>query len=278
MDPVKLAPGQRYGQAVGGGLEVGNFRLSERAYPPGYKTPLHSHLQALFCFVVEGSYTETYGTLTRSCKPATLLFHPAEEAHAERFHDQGGRSFVIELDSSWLNSVRAQAHVVDGPAAFRGGTTALIGRRLYKEFREIDDVSPLVIEGLMLELLGEASRRSRSDAGVSQSMPRWLTQARELLLARFAERLTLACIAKEVGVHPTHLSQTFHLHFGCTVGEYIRQLRIEYACQELATSDTPLATIALGAGFCDQSHFTRTFKRFTGVAPSEYRTAIAGRG
>ncbi len=275
MEPVKLQPGQRYGQP-GGSLEIGSFRLSERAYPPGYMTPVHSHERALFCFVVQGSYTETYGSLTRSCKPATLLFHPADEIHAEQFHDDGGRSFVIELDSSWLDSIREHARVTDGPADFRGGTTALLGRRLYKEFREIDDVSPLVVEGLMLEMIGEASRRTSADVAVSQSVPRWLRQARELLRARFAERLTLACIASEVGVHPTHLSQTFHLTFRCTVGEYIRRLRIEYACQELATSDTPLAAIALGAGFCDQSHFTRTFKRFTGVAPSEYRSAISG--
>ena len=274
MIPVKLAPGQQYGEPLNS-LQLGSFRLSERSYPPGYITPVHSHERALFCFVVKGSYTETYGTLTRSCQPATLLFHPEEEVHAERFHETGGRSFVVELDSSWLKSLRAQTNIVSGPADFRGGMTALLGRRLYKEFREADDVSPLVIEGLVLELIWEAARRAASEVVHSQNVPLWLRQARELLRDRFAERLTLAGIAAEVGVHPMHLSQTFNKTFSCTVGEYIRRRRIEYACQELATADTPLATIALAAGFCDQSHFTRTFKRFTGVPPSEYRAAIS---
>ena len=277
MQPVKLAPGQQYGEHLNS-LQVGSFRLAERSYPPGYMTPLHSHERALFCFVMKGSYTETYGTLTRSCQPATLLFHPEEEVHAERFHKTGGRSFVVELDSAWLNSLRAQtpiARIVSGPADCRGGTTALLGRRLYKEFREVDDVSPLVIEGLVLEMIGEAARRVSSEAIHARNVPRWLKQARELLRERFPERLSLAGIATEVGVHPMHLSQTFNKTFSCTVGEYIRRRRIEYACQELATGETPLATIALAAGFCDQSHFTRTFKRFTGVAPSEYRAAIS---
>jgi AraC family transcriptional regulator len=273
-EPVRLAPGQQYGQPINS-LEVGSFRLCERTYPPGYITPVHSHERALFCFVVNGSYSEIYGNLTRSCGPATLLFHPAEEVHAEHFHETGGRSFVVELETSWLHSLRDHSRVVAAPGAFWGGTTALLGRRLYKEFRETDDVSPLIIEGLLLELLGETARRVSSDVPNLRQVPRWLKQARELLRTRFVERLTLSCIAAEVGVHPMHLAQTFNQTFGCTVGEYIRRRRIEYACQQLATSNTPLATIALAAGFCDQSHFTRVFKRHTGVAPSEYRAAIS---
>jgi AraC family transcriptional regulator len=51
-------------------------------------------------------------------------------------------------------------------------------------------------------------------------------------------------------------------------------LRIEYACNELATTESPIVDIALSAGFCDQSHFTRTFKRLTGLVPSQYRDAL----
>lgn len=54
----------------------------------------------------------------------------------------------------------------------------------------------------------------------------------------------------------------------------MRRLRIESTCRELATSEAPIVEIALAAGFCDQSHFTRTFKRLTGIAPSQYREAL----
>src|SRR5574341_1998626 len=106
--------------------------------------------------------------------------------------------------------------------------------------------------------------------------PRWLQQARELLHGRFMEHLTLAEVAHNVGVHPVHLAQAFHKSYQCTVGDYVRQLRVEYACRELASSETPIVEIALAAGFCDQSHFTRTFKRCIGVAPSQYRESIRG--
>ena len=110
----------------------------------------------------------------------------------------------------------------------------------------------------------------------NHSSPRWLQQAKDLLHARFNENLTLAHIAQNVGVHPVHLAQTFHKTYHCTIGDYMRKLRIEYACHELATSAKPIVDIAMETGFCDQSHFTRTFKRAIGAAPSQYRESLRG--
>jgi len=120
-----------------------------------------------------------------------------------------------------------------------------------------------------MELMGETSR-----AGAMIEVnhrPRWLEQAKELLHERYAEPLKLTDIAREVSVHPVHLAQIFHKSYRCTVGDYVRRLRVERACHELANTELPLADIALAAGFCDQSHFTRIFKRLIGIAPSQYR-------
>jgi AraC family transcriptional regulator len=274
--PLQLPPGSLYGETLRS-RKVSGFELSERVYPARFKTPRHSHKQALFCYVVQGDYTETYGRKTRECSSSALLFHPANETHAEYFHDSGGRSFIIEIAPEWLERVREYASVADDPAEFHGGTHELLARRLYKEFTLMDGVSPLVIEGLMLEMIGETARHNAYGSRISaNSAPPWLQQARDLLHARFTERLTLAELARDVGVHPVHLAQAFHKSYHRTVGDYVRQLRIEYACHELGASETPIVQIALAAGFCDQSHFTRTFKRLIGVAPSQYRESIRG--
>ena len=89
----------------------------------------------------------------------------------------------------------------------------------------------------------------------------------ELLRARFSESLTLNTIAASAAVHPVHLVRTFRRFHQSTVGEHLRRLRIEFASQQLADTDAPLADIALASGFADQSHFTRTFKRLTGLTP-----------
>jgi transcriptional regulator GlxA family with amidase domain len=58
---------------------------------------------------------------------------------------------------------------------------------------------------------------------------------------------------------------------GCTVGEYVRRLRFEFACQQILTTRRQLCDVALDAGFADQSHFNRMFRSQMGVTPFVYR-------
>ena len=107
--------------------------------------------------------------------------------------------------------------------------------------------------------------------------PAWLWRAQELLHARFSETVRLADVAREVAVHPAHLARVFKGQFGISVGSYVRRLRLDWAAVELERSDTSLAGVALTAGFADQSHFTRAFKRQLGITPSAFRASRCGR-
>lgn len=113
--------------------------------------------------------------------------------------------------------------------------------------------------------------------GSDVRLPHWLVQARQQLDQNFHERLTTAYIARPVGVPPVYLAQRFRQFFGCGVIEYLARRRLAYACRELRNTNHALATIATAAGFYDQGHFTRTFKRFIGITPSEYRRRKRGR-
>jgi AraC family transcriptional regulator len=99
----------------------------------------------------------------------------------------------------------------------------------------------------------------------------------DLLRERCCDPWSLADVATEAGVHPGYLASAFRRHFGCTVGEFIRRQRIALACRALADGNKPLADVALLAGFADQSHFTRTFKRQLGLTPAAYRKTTSRR-
>lgn len=249
--------------------QIPGFVLSECRYPPHFETPLHAHGRALFCLAVEGAYTARYGLRTCACETTSLLFHAPNEMHSEHFQNSGGRFFIIEIEPWWLEQVRDQAVITNGSAGFKDGALAMLGMNLYKEFLVMDEVSPLIIEGLMLAVIGKASRSAT--ANLTSQAPRWLGQAKQLLHDRFTETLTLAEIARHVGVSPAYLAQMFHKHYFNTVGGYLRQLRLEFACREMVTSNAPLCQIALAAGFSDQSHLTRMFKRHMGISPAQYR-------
>jgi len=267
---MKLASGCFYGNALKRRL-IGGFSLIETTYPPNLLVPKHAHECAYFCFVLQGTYTETYDRRTRTCHPSSLIFHPPGETHSDRFETAGGRCFNVQLQPDFLERVREHSMIMDRPAEFRRAPLAYLATKLYHEFKTIDDPSALLIEGLTLEILGEGSKQSTNSS--RRQPPQWLAQAREMLHADFSTNPSLTLIASFVGVHPVHLARAFRQHYRCTIGEYVRQLRIQFASRELSRSDTPLVEIAAAAGFCSQSHFSTVFKRYTSFTPAEYRAS-----
>lgn len=138
--------------------------------------------------------------------------------------------------------------------------------RMYYKFREMDDDSLRKLEQALVE------GRSLNNSG--RRFPQWLEKVRKILEQRFAEPCKVSEIAAEAGVHPVHLAREFRKHYGSSVGEYLRKIRIEYACRELMDSNEAVTNIAFAAGFADQSHFSRTFKRLCGTTPGKYRASV----
>ena len=202
-------------------------------------------------------------------------FLPAGEMHSLEIDALGIRSFSIEIGPRWVDRAYDCSIALNRSVHSHGGGLAQMLLKLYYEFRQMDEVSPLAIEGLVLELLAEMSR---SQVKTKKRLPPlWLGRAEEFLRAHFSEHLSLDTVSEAVGVHAVHLAREFRRHYRCTAGEYVRRLRIEYACNEIAGSSSSLAEIASAAGFSDQSHFSRVFKRFTHMTPGEYKAALSAR-
>lgn len=269
---MRLSGGCFYGEVLQR-RALSEFVLVETRYSSGQKIMSHSHEHACFCFVLQGGFIETYGKRERSCQASSLIYRPPDETHLNQFQSAGGRCFNIAVEPHWLERVRQLSASPEISIHFRGGLLALLAMRLYREFQQMDEVSTLVIEGLALEMFGATSRHYRALEASERGAvaPRWVLQARELIEARFSESLTLAGVASCVGVHPVHLARVFRRYYRCTIGEYVRQVRVEFASRELSGSDTPLAEVAAASGFSDQSHFSKTFKRLTGQTPAEFR-------
>jgi AraC family transcriptional regulator len=249
--------------------EVAGLSLTEATYPPDLQVPPHSHEEAHFCLLLQGRYEENCGKDLIIRKPSTLALMAGGAIHSNRIHSTGIRFFSIEMTRSWLNRAKGCLAFIRGLTQFDTGPLPWLAMRLYREFRCEDDVAPLAIEGLLLELLAGVTRQTfHSENGNAK----WLSRARDFVHDRFQESISLAEVAEFAGVHPVSLARAFRRMHHCTVGEYVRKLRIEFACQKLTASDESLVEIAFSAGFSEQSHLCRTFKRLTGLTPSEYRS------
>jgi AraC family transcriptional regulator len=84
------------------------------------------------------------------------------------------------------------------------------------------------------------------------------------------ERVTLGDLAREACVSRFHFARSFRISTGYSPMEYRLKSRIERAMQMLLQDERPVCEIAALLGFCDQSHLTRTFRRLTGLTPTEF--------
>ena len=105
--------------------------------------------------------------------------------------------------------------------------------------------------------------------------PSWMTRVTQMLASDFRRPPGLEVLAAEAGVHPVHLSRAFRRFRGMGPAEYVRRLRIHFACSELMGRNVKLIDLAAEAGFADQSHFTRSFKLITGMTPCAFRRRVA---
>lgn len=262
-----LGKGNYFGHRVRA-REIDGLILTETLYRPRERIPDHRHARAFFCYVLDGSFVETVGRTVRECQRDRIVYHPPEEPHADRFGTAGGRCFNVEIDPVWTIVRDHGCGIPEAPAVLPSRSVTELAHRLYREFHDDDDLSPLAIHGLTTVLVAEAGR----PVVRAEHRPPWIQEAIDLLCDRFAESLTLAEIANEVGVHPVYLARSFSRHVGATVHETIRRLRVERACELLRTTDRSIGEIAHAVGFFDHSHLTRTFRRELGITPSRYRS------
>jgi AraC family transcriptional regulator len=257
-----LGRGEFFGAPVAAG-QFGGFLLSVTDYPTGARLRWHAHDEPFLTYVVRGGYRERTRSTLRDCERHHLVVHPSGEIHADEF-PAAARCLNIHFEKEWRRRFDRALAV---PALAASSVISEIIARSARELRSPDAVSPMVIEGLMLELFGELARCRTPDRA-----PRWLHAVREEIESRFRESLTLVSLATAANVHPVHLARSFRRHFGRTVGEMIRELRVRYARTRIP-SGVPLRELAAEAGFADQSHLTRTFRSLTGTTPSAFRRA-----
>lgn len=265
----RMQPGQRLRFLAELATPAGS--LAEAAYPPGWCESRHSHRNASFIYIVCGDHWASHSLGGGIAKAGTVRYLPAGEPH-EVYFPAGSTCLQLELESSIIGLAAEQGRPLECPGEVLDARAAALGARLHHELCTRDDLSQLDTEAVALQLLlgcEPAGHARRRDA------PAWLLRVGEQLREEFAAHFALQTIARSAGRHPVQVSRQFQRHFGCTLSEYVRWARVTRAQQLLRHTDRGLSDIALACGFADQSHFTRAFRRITGLPPRRYRLAFS---
>jgi len=254
-------------------MQIAGFNVMDAIFPPGMVCGVHYHEQPSVAVVLQGSISKTYAHGKYTSTDNSLYTTPSGERHELAIGEQGLRLLIMESARGEQPSQRLGARLFQRVLNLPLPSLGLLARQTASELRQADDFSALVIDGLVSAMLAAASR-SENGVMLNSKRPAWLDRVEQRMHDEPGVPGRISELAAEVGVHPVHLIRVFRHHHGTTPGAYLRSRRLHWAAAQLVNSDEPLGRLSQRAGFSDQSHFTRAFKRQFGVTPGSYRAAL----
>ena len=276
LRPEGRGGGSRTREVSAGRLEAGSYYGSVRgvfatplarvccvSHDRGRALPEHDHALAYFCMLLEGSYTESVAGRSIDYAPFQASFHPACMPHRDAVGARGACFLCVELEAAPLEEAGVRLRADAAPLA---GDVSMSLLRVHRALAR-RTLSDLELEGAVWDLCG-ALGRGLSNA--ERGTPAWLGRVLEIVEEEHGEALTVASIARRVGVHPVHASREFRRRYRQTIGEYLNKVRIRSACARISRGGESLAQVAHASGFADHAHFCRVFKSAVGCTPSEF--------
>jgi AraC family transcriptional regulator len=245
---------------------VGGMVATEVLYSPSLTIPRHDHELASVSVVLAGGYDETFGGRRRRAVPGSVIVHPEGEHHSDQHGPGITRLLNIEIGSERLQELRGELRYLSDAWDRHDFRATVIAHRICLEVGATDG-SGLILESLVLELFAILDRSHEADVSASA----WVLKVRDALECPSTVPPSILQLSQLAGVHTVHLARTFKRHFGCTIGEYARRIRIGRALARLQDPAISLTDVALEAGFSDQSHMNRCLVAHTGLTPGAWR-------
>ena len=214
----------------------------------------------------------------------------------QRELDLHGRPFTDSLQTAEFDI--AERHFESIKKAFRENAElppdmvrGLVGDLIYRARRQFADAGMDAYAcyseaGILLEKVAKVDSLERVIEVLDAFFQRFILLSRQrpkdpddLLIEKattyleehIREDLTRESVAKAVGISPSHFSRLIREKKGRTFTDLLNQYRIERACKLLVRSSQTLAHIANDTGFCDQSYFSKVFRKYKGLSPAKYR-------
>ncbi|MEU5881035.1 AraC family transcriptional regulator [Spirillospora sp. NPDC047279] len=264
----------RIGVVRGAPLDMLAARIGSRHYAP------HAHDEYAIGVCTDGREVMRYRGERHFTGPGGLVLLEPGETHTGGPADAGGFAYRALYPSAALLSEDAAATPHFPDAFVHDEDLARELWRTHRALAQADD--PLEAETRLLELLRvlvhrHAERGVRDDAVPAARTPSTAARIADAVATRLADQLTapptLAELAAGLGLSRYQLVRAFRDDRGMPPYAWLAQHRVARARTLLDTGHRP-ADAATLAGFADQAHLTRWFRRVLGVTPGAYRNSV----
>ena len=241
-----------------------SLTIAEVTLPPNFRVPKHDHEPPHIVVVLGGAIRDHTRTGSQDLREGWLRYSPGAQTHFVQSLESGARVVILEAAGFPPRDLARSVYVgpkIAGP----------IVEHLHEQLFCSPFASPADVEESAIALFTMVRTQSRRGAALQYA---WLNDIKERLADTHPSLRNLAAVA---GCHPTFLSRTFRATYGVSIGEYRRRKQVQTVWRLLADPLVPLSVVAARAGYTDQSHMTRTFRRTLGDTPGAIRTRLVTR-
>ncbi|WP_163576456.1 AraC family transcriptional regulator [Halomonas faecis] len=241
----------------------------------------HSHEQWSLGAVTAGESTFHYREARYRIHAGSLVLMNPEWVHAcNPIDDEPWAYRMLYVDADWLTRLRHAAGLIEAPhwqdiptavvaePEWYAGYVAMTDALLDPQRDLLDKQSEAVeyLSALMHHLAGQPAWPQSLPPAILRELAAYLDE-------HAAQEVSLDDLCQRSGYSSGHLIRAFKQHFGLTPHAYLINRRIQLGQRELKRG-RPIAEAALNAGFSDQPHFQRTFKRLVAATPDQYRRPL----
>jgi AraC family transcriptional regulator len=245
--------------------------VAELSYAENQFQPRHSHGETTISIVLSGSLLERVAKTEEVASPLSVVVKPGGTEHEDHFGPRGARTLQIRLAPALAARMRDWRFPVDQWRWIHGTAVIVPFLRVLRLVRQCG-TSGAAIADAATEVVAALSWHQRDTC---RAAPRWLELARQQIDDSQTSTLRVNALAHAARVHRVHLAREFRRYFGVSVIEYMQRSRVRRAAALLADTRTSLSSLSFDAGYADQSHLCRIFKRETGLTPLAFRRLVS---
>lgn len=237
----------------------------------------HAHETFSIGIVTSGRCTYLNGKRRQRIGPGAVVVMNPGDAHAcNPSHEEVWSYRMLYVDVPWLTDVQQGLDASRNHRFRPFSITATTRPELYAGLQRLYDI----LTDQQAECLQKHSAALTFMTAVQQVLDpapalrqhghRGLARAAEFIRDNHARSLKLDEICSAASLSPSYLIRAFKHQYGLTPHAYLINCRVEFSRSQLRRG-RPIADVAVAAGFADQAHLQRSFKRLVAATPGQYR-------
>lgn len=251
---------------------------------PRYQMPLHWHMEYEIIRVLSGRLVLSLNEETVELNAGEMSIIQDGVLHGGTAYDCVYECVVFDFNGFLhgssickkdIEEVQNHQKIINNKFPADCDETNVVNT-MFEVIMEGADGYEFFTQGLMFILIGKIMKNRRyttSDKSTIKSLKRFhqLKSAISLIREQYMNELSLEDLSQAAGMSSKYFCKFFSEMTGKTPIEYLNYYRIECACEQLVLNDRSVTDVCMSCGFNDLSYFVKTFKRYKGTTPKQYK-------